>query len=177
MPILKETEATLALVIKYKGIIDIPALYSVVHEWLISRGYQVHESKFKTINNPVGRDKQFDWSAFRKVTEFVMLWMYVHWQFSDVVEFEVVKDGKKKTLSKCILFMRIRHELEYDYGHMFNQSELGQHIMMFFRNWMYRKKIDTLWEDKCRFKLYELQDAIKQALDSQIAGNEHYDVW
>ena len=42
---------------------------------------------------------------------------------------------------------------------------------------MYRKKIDTLWEDKLRFKLYELQDVVKQALESQIAGNEHYDVW
>ncbi len=172
-----DTEDTISLVIKYKGVFDIDALYKTIYDWLISRGYQVHESKFKSIDKSSNREYQLDWGAFRKVTEFVMAWIYVHYQFCDTKTFEVVKDGEKKTLTKGLVFIRLRHELEYDYSHRFTKSPLHTHITKFFKDWMYRKKIDTLWEDKLRFKLYELQDVVKQALESQIAGNEHYDVW
>ena len=40
-----------------------------------------------------------------------------------------------------------------------------------------RQKIETYWEDKQRFKAYELVNIIKETLDFMTKGNEHFDVW
>ena len=38
-------------------------------------------------------------------------------------------------------------------------------------------KIDSMWGDKVQFMQYKVLDLIKQSLDMQIKGNEHFDVW
>jgi hypothetical protein len=170
-------ERSLTQRILYKGIFDLQAVYQVVHDWLASRGYMVHESKFKTINKPVGRERQLNWQAYRKVTEFVAFWVYVEWMFNDAVDFEVVENGKKKTLTKAQLVISVQHAVELDFARRFTKTELHRHLLSFMHNWMYRKKIDTLWEDKLRFKMYELVAHIKETLNMMTKGNEHYDVW
>jgi hypothetical protein len=171
-------DASLYQVIRYKGIIDIDELYKIVHDWLTSRGYQVHEHKYKKIKLPSGgTERSFDWQAFRPVTEFVMFWISVHWQFQDVVDVEVVKNGEKKMLQKARVLIRIQHSIELDWNERLAHKEWHQSIISFVQGFMYRKKIDTLWEDKLRFKCYELMNVVKEALDMMTKGNEHFDVW
>ena len=171
-------EESLYQVIRYKGIFDLNELYKIIHDWLISRGYQVHESKYKTISlQSGGKERTFDWNAHRKVTDFVMYWINLHFQFQDATAIEVVKDGQKKTLYKGLVMIRIVHTVELDFSERMSRSKLHQSILKFMQTVMWRKKIDTLWEDKLRFKCYELMNIIKESLDFMTKGNEHYDVW
>lgn len=171
-------EESLYQVIRYKGIFDLNELYKIIHDWLISRGYQVHESKYKSISLQTGgKERTFDWNAHRKVTDFVMYWINLHFQFQDTMPIEVVKDGQKKTLYKGVVMIRIVHTVELDFSERMSRSKLHQSIVKFMQTVMWRKKIDTLWEDKLRFKCYELMNIIKESLDFMTKGNEHYDVW
>ena len=171
-------EESLYQVIRYKGVFDINELYKIVHDWLISRGYQVHEAKYKTIALQTGgKERSFDWNAHRKVTEFVMYWINLHFQFQDIMDIEVVKDGKKKTLQKGLILIRLQHTVELDFGERMTRSKFHKSMVTFLQVVMWRKKLDTLWEDKLRFKCYELMNIIKESLDFMTKGNEHYDVW
>jgi hypothetical protein len=172
------TDPSLQQTVRYKGIFDLDELYKIVHDWLTSRGYEVHEHKYKSIIlGAGGKERSFDWNAYRPVTEFVMFWINVHWQVQDVIEVEVVKDGKKQKMHKGRLMVQIQHSVELDWNERLAYKEWHQSIVAFVRNFMYRKKIDTLWEDKLRFKSYELMNVVKETLDMMTKGNEHYDVW
>ncbi len=165
-------------VIRYKGIVDINELYRIIHDWLVSKGYQVHEQKYKAISLQTGgKEKTFDWNAHRKMTEFVSVWIRLHFQFQDMMEVEVVKNGKKVKLYKGLVMVRIIHSLEFDFAERMGRSKLGDAIVNFMTTIMWKKKIDSLWEDKLRFKCYELANVIKETLDFMTKGNEHYDVW
>ena len=169
---------SLPQVIRYKGIFNLDELYKIVHDWLVSRGYQVHEHKYKSIILPHGgKERAFDWACFRPVTEFVMFHINVHFQIQDVVEVEVVKDGEKQSLHKGRILIRIQHAVELDWNERLAYKSWHQSILKFMGTVMYKKKMDTLWEDKLRFKCYELQNVVKEALDFMTKGNEHYDVW
>lgn len=169
---------TLAQVLRFKGILDINELYKIIYDWLISRGYQVHESKYKSIALQTGgKERSFDWNAHRKVTDFVMYWMNIHFQFQDLMEIEVVKDGKPKKMQRGLILIRIEPGLEFDFAERMTRDKFHVSLMGFMTTWMWKKKIDTLWEDKLRFKSYELMSLIKETLDFMTKGNEHYDVW
>ena len=118
-----------------------------------------------------------DWTSFSNETDFIRNWIDVSWRFIDVVEMEVVKDGQKKKLSKCIADIKIQHAIEFDYSERFVKTNFQIHALRFVEGWLFRKKVDTLWEDKLRFKAYELQNVIKETLEFQTRGNEHFDVW
>jgi hypothetical protein len=165
-------------VIRYKGIFDIDELYRIINDWLVSKGYQVHESKYKSIALQTGgKERTFDWNAHRKMTDFITVWIFLHFQFQDMMEVEVVKDGKKVKLHKGLIMVRIIHRLEFDFAERMGRSQIGNAIVDFMTKIMWKKKIDSLWEDKLRFKCYELANVIKESLDFMTKGNEHYDVW
>ncbi len=169
---------TLYQVIRFKGVFDINELYKIIYDWLISRGYTVNEHKYKSIALQTGgKERSFDWNAYRKVTDFLMYWMNIHFQFQDVMDIEVVKDGKPKKMQRGLVLIRIQPGLEFDFAERMTRNKFHTTIMSFMTTWMWKKKIDSLWEDKLRFKSYELMNLIKETLEFMTKGNEHYDVW
>ena len=164
--------------LRYKGIFDLNEVYRIIYDWLVSKGFQVQESKYRSIVLPHGaKELSFDWNAHKKGNEFVMVHMMIHFQIEDLQEIEVLKDGEKKKLVKGILFIRVTQDLEYDFSEQFAYSKMHQTIVRFLADFMWAKKIETYWEDKARFKSYELVNVIKETLDFMTKGNEHYDVW
>lgn len=171
-------EPSLPQIIRYKGTFDLNELYRIIHDWLVSRGFEVHEHKYKSIAVAHGaKERSFDWEAYKPSSEFVMNWIHIHFQMQDIIEIETIKDEKKVKLQQGRIFIRIQHAIELDWSERFAYKEWHQSLLNFMASVMYRKKIDTLWEDKLRFKCYELANIIKETLDMMTKGNEHYDVW
>lgn len=164
--------------VRYKGIFDLPELYRIIYDWFIMRGFEVHEHKYKSIALPTGgKERSFDWFAYRKGNEFVMLLMNVHFQFQDIHQIEVVQNGEKKILNKGLMFIRVSQDIECDFSERYAYSKFHKTILNFMAYFMWSKKIETYWEDKTRFKAYELVNLIKETLEFMSKGNEHYDVW
>lgn len=164
--------------LRYKGVFDLPEVYRIIHDWLVSKGFEVHEYKYKSITLPGGgKERSFNWFAFKKGNEFIMVHMKIHFQFQDLQQIEVVQNEEKKILNKGVMFIRVAQELDQDYSERFAYSKLHKAILNFMVNFMWQKKIETYWEDKARFKAYELMNVIKETLEFMTKGNEHYDVW
>lgn len=164
--------------LRYKGVFDLHELYKIIHDWLTSRGYQVQESKYKSIALPDGgKERSFDWNAHRKGNEFLMLHITIHFQVQDLHEIEVERNGEKKKLTQGRLFIRVTQDVENDFSERFAYSGFHKKVLDFLVEFMWSKKIETYWEDKQRFKAYELVNVIKETLDFMTKGNEHFDVW
>ncbi len=53
--------------LRYKGIFDLNEVYRIIYDWLVSKGFQVQESKYRSIVLPHGaKELSFDWNAHKK---------------------------------------------------------------------------------------------------------------
>jgi hypothetical protein len=163
--------------ILFKGIFDFDELYRQLYDWFDFRGYTLHEGKYKLKNKDTGREKEITWQAWRKVNDFLKAWFKIHIQVWNIEPIEVVKDGEKKILTKARLFILINGAVEIDYDDMFESSKFKQALKDFLVSFVIKAKIDSMWGDKVQFMQYKVLDVVKQTLDMQIKGNEHFDVW
>ncbi|MFH1439081.1 MAG: hypothetical protein ABIG89_00825 [Candidatus Woesearchaeota archaeon] len=161
----------------FKGIFDFDDLYKSLHEWFVFKGYTLHESKYKMKSKDTGVEKEIIWTAWRNVTDFIKYWFNIHIQMWNIEPIEVVKDGQKKVLIKARLFIQINAKIECDYNNRFESSKFKQNLRKFLVDFVLKGKIDSMWGDKAQFMQYKVLDVIKQTLDMQIKGNEHFDVW
>lgn len=163
--------------ILFKGIFDFDELYRTLHDWFNFRGYTMHETKYKLKSKDTGKEKEIKWEAWRKVTDFIKAWFKVHIQVWNIEPIEVVKNGEKKILTKARLYIQVNGFVEVDYDDRFEGSKLKQALKDFLVSFIIKGKIDSMWGDKVQFMQYKVLDLIKQSLDMQIKGNEHFDVW
>jgi len=163
--------------ILFKGIFDFDELYRVMHDWFMFRGYTLHETKYKLKAKDTGKEKEIQWQAWRKVNDILKSWFKIHIQVWNIEPIEVVKDGEKKILTKARLMIFVNGEVEIDYDDRFEGSKFKQTLRDFLVSFVIKGKIDSVWGDKVQFMQYKLLDVIKQTLDMQIKGNEHFDVW
>ena len=78
---------------------------------------------------------------------------------------------------KARIFLRLERKVDFDYGGTYDESKLKKMLRKFLVQVVYKMYFDAFWEDKLRFKLYELSNVVKETLDMQIKGNESWDVW
>lgn len=164
-------------IVLFKGIFDFDELYKNLHEWFIFKGYTVHENKYKLKAKDTGKEKEINLQAWRKVTDFVKNWFLIHIQVWNIEPIEVVKDGEKKVLMKARLMVRVEGQMECDYNDRFEGTRFKRALRKFLLDFVLKGKIDSMWADKVLFMQHKITDVVKQSLDMQIKGNEHFDVW
>ena|SRR3989338_87075 len=163
--------------ILFKGIFDFDELYKKVYDWLTFRGFQLHETKFKKKAKEFGLEIEVNWEAWMKLNEMVKNWYSLHFHIWDASYIETVVNGEKKKLMKARIFLRLERKVDFDYGGTYDESKLKKMLRKFLVQVVYKMYFDAFWEDKLRFKLYELSNVVKETLDMQIKGNESWDVW
>lgn len=164
--------------IKFKGVIDWDEVYRVSYDWLISRGYEVHETKYKEKEaSPIGPEYEADWQAWKRITEIYKWWIYIHYHFWDVHDVEIIKGGKKKKAIKGRMMALVYGKVEVDYTQQFEAAKWQKHLETFLLRYVWKKKLEGKWEDKLRFKVYELTNVMKTALGMEIKGSEFDDIW
>lgn len=162
----------------FKGIFDFDELYKVLSDWFVFRGYHFHETKYKhKAGRQEGYTREITWSAWKKVTDFMMYWFNIYILVEDAYDIEAAKDSSKKKLIKARLYVRVTAKLELDYNDRFEGSRFKQQMRHFLLSYVFKKKIDSYWADILQFKQYDVLNIIKETLDMQIKGNEHADVW
>ena len=170
-------ENSLAHVLRFKGLFDFQEVYHVVHQWLETRGFEVHETKHKNVVKQTGFERDITWTAWRRVTEYYSWWVNVEMHGWDISEVEVMRDGQKKIMWKGRFYFRIHATFELDYSSRFGDTPLKKNVVTFLNRYVFRRMIYSMWEDKLRFKMYEFMNAVKDALDVQAKGNESQDMY
>lgn len=161
----------------YKGVFDYDELYKKVNDWMLFRGYQLHETIYEAKGKEYGKELRVDWEAWRKINEAVKLILKVHYQIWDIQYINVEQNGKSKKLMKARMYIRFTRQTEFDFSDSFGKTSFKMQLRKFLYLRVFKEFFDSLWEDKLRFKMYQLQSEVKEVLDMQTVGNEHWDVW
>lgn len=164
--------------IKHYGIFDLPGLYRMIYNWLVDRGFEVIERKVKhKAPTPAGEQDEIWWDAWLRETDYIRNWIHLIFFFYEIKEVDVVKDGKKKKLTRARIRIELTGKIETDWQKKWEKSAFLSNLQKFYEKYIIRKDIETIWWDKHYYNTLKLHAAIKEYLDQEAKANAFYDVW
>ena len=164
--------------LKINGIFDFQGLYRLMHDWLVDMKYYFEETLYKhKVPSPAGAEEHIRWYAWRKVTEYIRFDIYIYLILRDMKEIEVIKDGKKKILTKARMTIEFRGKVEVDYSKKFQKTPFLKKLFDFYNNYVLKKRIDTIYTDQLYYRILKLYTLAKEYLEFETKSNAYYDMW
>ena len=158
--------------IKYKGLYDLDKLYKFMANWLRQMRFEVHENLYKS--KPP--ELEIRMRAERKITGFVMEVVTIYYHSWGEYDIEVVQNGKKKKMTRARMILEIGGDIVAPYNDIFgrqrwvaNKAEVG--IFNIFRNWFFKREIESVYWDTLYYELWRFHSAIKEVLKQEASGN------
>lgn len=169
------------LTLKYDGIFDLDNFYKMVQQWIVDQGFYFEEGTFKhKVPSPAGAEQDYDLSGWQNISEYVRFTIRVYIKTYNLKDLEVIKDGKKRKLSKTKMKVRIAGEVVLDYNNRFEKNKFLLGLRSFYHKYILKEDegvIGGLWWDKLYYMLFKLHSEMKEYLDMESKGNAYYDVW
>lgn len=164
--------------IKYSGIFHLDGLMKTTRNWIVNQGYEFHETGLKhKVPSPKGAEREFVWWGWRKVNSYIKFHVDVWLKFNELHDVEVVRDGKKQKLQSAALQIEISGRCELDWSNRFGGSRFLQALGDFYDKYIIYKDIDTIYTDQLYYRLYKLQQVIKQYLNMETKDSAFEDMW
>ena len=178
MEVAKLNSAHLTLRIKHKGVFYLQGLFRTIRKWFMDRSYEFHESDIKhKVPSPAGYEEEYKMHGIKEVNAYIQFRIDVGFIIYDVREVEVIRDGKKHKLTHAALNMELFGTITYDYSNRFGGSKFLQNLEDFYLKNIIRKAKDLRWDDELYYRVYKLQQAIKEYLDFETKSNAYEGAW
>jgi len=169
------------LLLKYDGLFDLDNLYRLIQEWIVNQEFYFEEKTVKhKVPSPAGAEKDYDFHGWRNINEYAKFYIRVYIKIYNLKYIEVIKEGKKKKLTKAQLKIYIKGELELDYKNRFEKNKFLIALKKFYNKYILKEGegiIGGVWWDQLYYHIYKLHAVIKEYLDMESKGNAYYDVW
>ena len=110
------------VLIKYKGPFEFEVFYKEMMKWFEERGYVVIEKIYKDkAASPFGHEVEWTFEPEKEVTQYVKYEVSLFFQFWDVKEVEVEKNGEKKRITEGkaklkILSAKVSYDWQGNFG-------------------------------------------------------------
>lgn len=163
--------------IRYKGAFDLDGLYRVMRSWYEERKYHFFEKRYKEKTKPLGNEIEITWEGERALNDYVMNKVHVFMHLWDINAVEVVKNGKKKRLTRARMLIDVRAELVFDYMNQWEDTPVKRMWRTFYNYFLMREDIKTVYGDKLWYNAQKMQQRIKQFLDMESHSDIFDDMW
>lgn len=165
--------APLPILLKYEGIFDMNGLYKRCVQFFLEQDWEFHETAYKGKKDEL----EIGWEPEKKVTEYVKYIMKVKIHVMDMKEIDVVKEGKKVKLTQGRVRIELNMNIKTDYSSRFKGHPWMGKLKHFYDKFIFKKEMDTIWEDQLYYTLLKVQTIIKEYMDMETKTNAFYDVW
>jgi len=160
--------------IRYQGLFDFEGLYQAAVAWAKTHRYWFHEDTYKhKVPTPYGAEQEMWWKMEAKVTEFYKYYINVRIHLWEMTEVEVVKEGKKKTLTNARLQIDISGAVEADWQKKFEGSRFKKMLKNILLNYIWKKEFTSVYGDMLYYRMWNFHALLKKYLDMQTAWNEY----
>ena len=161
--------------IRFKGVWDMQDLYEFIADWFRRRKYKFHEKVYKHKHpSPFGVERQYIWEAIRKETGYVQFHYDVYIHTYDAHDVDVVTpDGSKKVFTRGRIWIEIKASVQTDWEKKWTGNTFYARLRDFYNKYIIRKDIETGWNPKIRYEMYELQSTLKSRLKMESDEYEY----
>lgn len=160
------------LKIKKSGIFDFDTVYKFIYQWLAKHKYDFHEDLYK--HKPgftYGNEIEISISGMKKITEYYQNTISIEIHMWDVMDVPVVKDGKKKVMTKNRMTLTINTDLVTDYEGTWETTKLRTQLRGLFEKYIIKKNIEDRYVYELYKETYQLVSAIKEFLDMETMSH------
>ena len=165
------------LLIRHNGVFDYEGLYKMMHSWLINKRYLFHETKYKDkVSTPFGNEIEVDWTAEKKVTEFIKEIVSVRFHLWDAADVEIIKDGKKVKMTKARMEIKITADMKLDYNEKFsgkNASNIVKKLGEFYVDHVMYWDLRLRYINTLEYSLFDFQTKVKKYLNAETSSNAY----
>lgn len=148
-------EETWPAIVRYDGVFDWDGLYKDLIAHLKRQNYWFYEKLHKHKPwSPTGTELVLKWEATRKLDEYYQYKLKFEWHFMDFQHVDVIRDGKKLTLTKSYFYVDIRGILIQDWQGLESGHDAGP--VTKFLGKFFRKHVgDREWLYDYLYPLYD----------------------
>lgn len=132
-----EKYTTWPATVRYDGVFDFDGMYQAIVDHLRRHNYWFYETLYKRKPwSPMGTELILKWRAERKLDEYYHYTIEFEWHFMDFHHVEVIREGKKVTLTKAYFWVNIRGTAAADWQALETKSgnAFTKQLGKFFRN-------------------------------------------
>lgn len=161
--ILKETDVTRAVVLKYKGVFDFDGMMDYAFKWFKDRGFEFNEKKHKhKMSCPRGFEIEWDVEAWRKIDDFYKYKLFISLHAWDAYQVDAIKDGKKVKMWYMRLELATGFQVECDYQGRWSKTPFMNKLLNFYTQYIIKKDIVVKHGDALYYKALELHTGLKK---------------
>ena len=149
-----ETE-TWPAIVRFDGVFDWDGLYKGLIQYLRRQNYWFYEKVYKSKPwSPIGTELVLKWEAERKLDEYYKYKLKFEWHLMDFHHVDVIRDGKKLTLTKAYFYVDIRGILVQDWQEFEGAKNAGA-ITKFLGKFFRTHVGDREWLYEYLYPLYD----------------------
>jgi hypothetical protein len=162
--------------IKYRGTFDLNLIYQTWVKWMKSQRMKYHEILYKD-KNLIGDMRETEITALGtvKIDEFHKWTVNIFIQVFDGQPVEIIKDGKKKKMTRGRLYLDIQATIIRDYQGVYDSTPMLQKargLILKVTKW---EENIPIW-DTYYYKTIKLHGMIRQLLGMDTSANAWQEV-
>ena len=148
----------------YNGVFSVTELYKELTNWLYERGYDLFEKKNAENITPTGRNIEFEFRPYKKITNYAKNEIRIKIFMHDIKVIEVEKDKIKRKLNEGEVEIILDGHVETDYENRWENKPFFYFFRSLIDKFVYRIYTDK-FETMVANDVYNIQTRIKTFLN------------
>lgn len=153
-------------------IFDFKEMYNFLYKWLVDESYKVDEKVYSEKVTPVGKEVDIEWEAKKKISDYFRFVLKPKWKILGMTTVEVDKGGKKVTMNKGQVEIKVAAVLEKDYEARWETSGFLKFLRGVYDKYIIRARIEG-YERKLFGEADEFLAQMKAFLALEGAHGKH----
>lgn len=151
--------------VRYEGVMDFKEFYKFCYQWLAEEaGLEVVEGKYAEKISGDSKNIKVEWTGGKKVTDYFKFQVEVKFEVLNLINIEVVQDGKKIKMNKGSVEINVKGNLIRDYEGKFEKTASQKFMRSIYEKWVIYSRIKE-YEGKLMDDCNEFLSQAKAFLD------------
>ena len=123
-------------------IFNFKELYNFLYKWLVDESYKVDEKKYSEKVIATGKDIEIQWEAKKKISDYFRFVLKPKWKIFSMTSVDVDQGGKKVSMNKGRVEIKVTAVLEKDYEARWETSGFLKFLRGVYDKYIIRARIE-----------------------------------
>lgn len=128
--------------VKQTDIFDFKEMYNFLYKWLVDEGYKVVEKNYSEKVTANGKELDIEWEAKKKVSDYFRFVIKPKWKILGMTSVEVERNGKKVSMNKGKVEIKVGAVLEKDYEARWENNPFFKFLRDVYNRYIIRARVE-----------------------------------
>jgi hypothetical protein len=150
--------------LEHTGLMDFKSLYSFAHSWFRDEDFGVDEEKYAEKTSGTSRDIDVEWKATKDFSDYFRFEYKIKFEIKGLTDVEAEIDGKKKTMNKGMLTIKVTGILVMDKDSKWDNTPFSRFSRDVYNKYIIPSRVSDM-KGMVSGKAKDFKEAIKAFLE------------